>query len=206
MSVRSPMSIASCLSSPLTRPSSLHPMSSFGGRPPRPVIPEPSSGSTARSSQVLHDMPMDLSIQSKKRMTPPIHYTARGDKRRGLEVARSPELLDMAVEEYRREVRSVGDTSDDNVKTWQSFHDAVCWTRFGLSEPCPMLPLTPVKVAALGSTCKKAGYRSTKNYLSAVKKLHITANFSWAEQLTVARRLSVALGRGSSRARCRGAS
>ena len=124
--------------------------------------------------------------EAKKRIAPPINYTARGDKRRGLAVARDPDLLAGAMETYKNEVRSAGDTSDDNVKTWLDFHEVVTWSRFGLPDPCPMLPLSPVKIMTIGSIFKIAGYRSTKNYLSAVKRLHIIEGRSWSGQLMVA--------------------
>ena len=92
-----------------------------------------------------------------------MNYTARGDKRRALAVARDPELLDAAVKSFRREIRSSGDASDENVKTWVEFHNAVCWTRFGLADPCPSLPLTPVILIVIGSIFKIGCYRSTNN-------------------------------------------
>ena len=107
---------------------------------------------------------------SGKRATPPINYTVRGDKRRALAVARDPALLDAAVMTFTREVRSSGDTSDENVKTWMEFHAAVSWTRYGLADPCPVLPLMPMKLTVIGSIFKIGGHRSTKNYLSAIKK------------------------------------
>ena len=100
-----------------------------------------------------------------KRATPPVNYTARGDKRRALAVARDPDLLDAAVDNFKREIRSSGDTSDENVKTRVEFHNAVCWTRFGLADPCPSLPLVPMKLTVIGSIFKVGGYCSTKNYL-----------------------------------------
>ena len=48
---------------------------------------------------------------SRKRPTPPIHYTARGDKRLGLQVARDADLLDDALALYKRDIKSSGDTS-----------------------------------------------------------------------------------------------
>ena len=66
------------------------------------------------------------------------------------------------------------------------FHEAVTWSRFGLPDPCPMQPLSPVKIMTIGSIFKIAGYRSTKNYLSAVKRLHIIDGHSWSGQLAVA--------------------
>ena len=122
----------------------------------------------------------------KKRATPPINYTARGNKKLALAIARDPDRLDAAVNIYKKEIRSIGDTSDDNVRTWSDFHNAICWPRYGLPDPCPMLPLTPVKVMIIGSVFKASGYRSTKNYMSAVKRQHIIANHDWTDQLVVA--------------------
>ena len=59
--------------------------------------------------------------------------------------------LDEAVVKYKKEIRSVNDTSDHYIKTWHDFHHAVCWTRFGLADPCPVLPPTPAKIRILGS-------------------------------------------------------
>ena len=87
---------------------------------------------------------------------------------------------------FRRKVRSSGDTSDGNVKTWVEFHNAVCWTRYGLVDPCPSLPLMPVKLTVIGSIFKIGGSRSANQYLSAIKKKHIEAGFAWTDQLVVA--------------------
>ena len=103
----------------------------------------------------------------KRKDAPPVNYAIRGDKRRGLEIARTPELLDPAIEQYRADIRSSGDTTDAFVKTWSGFHDQVRWTRLGLPEPCPVIPLTPKNIKAVGAVLKAAHYRSTKNYINA---------------------------------------
>ena len=147
---------------------------------------------------------------SGKRATPPVNCTARGDKLRGLEIARGPQLIDVALAPYQREVRSSGGPSDEKVKTWTGFHNAMCWARYGLPEDCPLPPLMLVKLIVIGSVFKESGDRSTKNYLSAIKKKHIVAGFSCAEQPAVAAQaFKASTGKGhrarlGSHARCRG--
>ena len=162
-----------------------HPMSTLSRRP-LPVALHTCSGSAAApasssspasSSLALYSGHCSLapssslaassSIEVKpkvnlKRAAPPIHYTARGDKRLALQVARVPSMLDDAVATYRKEMRSAGDTSDDNVRTWRDFHLAVSWPRYGMPEDTPMIPLTPTKIMVIGAIFKRSGYRSTQ--------------------------------------------
>ena len=166
MAVRSPTLMTQVLE---TR-SIPHPMSSLRmGRAltaPMSVGLETSSSSSALAVAALPAASSIMPRPSLKRATPPVNYTARGDKRRGLEIARDPGLLGEAVAHYKREIKSAGDTSDDNARTWSDFHQATCWTRFCLVEPVPMLPLTPLKIMVVGSVFKGSGYRSTN-------KLHV---------------------------------
>ena len=108
----------------------------------------------------------------KRKDAPPINYAVRGDKKLGLAVAKDPALLDAAIDRYRAEVRSAGDTSDAYVKTWFDFHDQVNWTRLGMPLPCPAVPLTPRKIEVIGAVLKESHYISTKNYISAIKRHH----------------------------------
>ena len=144
MAVRSPMPMPQVPS----MSSSSHPMASLArGRAPPTSSGTEASASSSSSALIPATLPSSsIAIRtSTKRQTPPVNYTARGDKRRGLEIARDPGLLEEAVATYKREIKSAGDTSDDNVRTWDDFHQAICWTRFGLADPVPMLPLIPVE-------------------------------------------------------------
>ena len=47
------------------------------------------------------------------------------------------------------------------------------------------LPLTPRIITVIGAVMKAAGYRSTKNYMTAIKKLHISRGHRWDEQLAM---------------------
>ena len=122
-----------------------------------------------------------------RKQAPPVNHTLRGDKKRGLEIAKDPDLLSEAVDIFKKQARSSGDTSHFNVRTWIDFHTSVaCWPRYGLSPDCPALPLTPTKIVVVGSVFKGAGYRSTGNYLSAIKRSHIAHGHDWSPQLELA--------------------
>ena len=77
--------------------------------------------------------------------------------------------LDEAIKEYRRGVKSAGDTSHYDISTWRDFHAEVNWSRFGLPCDEPPVPLTPLKLEAIGAVFKRSGYRSCKNYIDAMK-------------------------------------
>ena len=59
------------------------------------------------------------------------------------------------------------------------------------------LPLTLAKIELAGSLLVKGGYRSGQGYLSAMRRRHIYAGFSWSEDLCLARAdAALALRRG----------
>ena len=104
-----------------------------------------------------------------------------------MEIAKDPDLLGEAVDIFKKQARSSGDTSHFNLRTWIDFHSSVaCWPRYGLPHDCPALPLTPTKIIVVGSVFKGAGYRSTGNYLSAIKRSHIAHGHDWSPQLELA--------------------
>ena len=87
---------------------------------------DPLTSTSASSSTALAIGPEAKLKSSLKRAVPPINYNARGDKKRGLEIARDAMKLDEAVVKYKKEIRSVNDTSDHYIKTWHDFRHAVC--------------------------------------------------------------------------------
>ena len=175
---------------PVRMPRPYHPMNSLGGRWAKgvAVMPHVSSTSSASSalagsSSAVVPTPKPKLGVDKRRDAPAINYSARGDRRRGLEVARSPELLDAAVHKYNSEVRSAGDTSDAYVKTWSDFHDQINWVRLGMPVPCPVIPLTPKKIMVIGAVLKEAGYRSTHKSIYSIQRHHILFGCDWNDQL-----------------------
>ena len=52
--------------------------------------------------------------------------------------------------------------------------------------PCPVIPLAPKKIMVIGAVLKEAGYRSTKNYISSIKRHHRLFGFDWNDQLDLA--------------------
>lgn len=169
-----------------------HPMSSLGS--PRPdhsalmscITPTSSSHSGAPATKPGVSPPGLTPWGNKRSDAPALNYTLRGDKKRGLQIASDPELLGAAMAKYQDEIRSSGDTSDAYVKTWQDFHEAVCWTKLGVAEPYSVLPLTPLKISVVGAILKASGYRATKNYLASIKRAHRLAGFAWDDQLDLA--------------------
>ena len=117
---------------------------------------------------------------------PPVRGAQRGDKRKALQIAADPEQLQAALVTYDKEVLSAGDTSSFNVQTWHDVHWAVNWQSLGFDEAPEVLPLSPQKIRVVGAVLKEADYRSTKNYMSAVKKTHVGTGFKWDEQLELA--------------------
>ena len=100
-----------------------------------------------------------------------------------LEVSADFFLRAEAVEQYEEDVRSVGATSH-YFKTWGDLHRA--WFEYDvwdIEEPS-MLPLGPIKIAAVGCQLKGTGYRSGYNYISAAKDRHIGDGHPWDEALT----------------------
>ena len=134
---------------------------------------------------------------AKRVDVPTINYTRRGDKKKALEVASDPGLLQEALESYDRDVKSTNDTSQYYVKTWTELHEAVKWAELALDEHEPLLPLTAVKIRVVGSALKAGGYRSTKKYLSAIKQVHTERGYKWSELLELSsRRFTAATTRG----------
>ena len=80
-------------------------------------------------------------------------------------------------------MKSAGDTSEYNTRTWRDYHARVDWIRLGLPQDCEALPLTPVRITIVGAILKEADYRSARNYMSAIKGDHIIARHRRAEQL-----------------------
>ena len=63
-------------------------------------------------------------------------------------------------------------------------------------------PFTPLKIAVVGSAMKGGGYRSCKNYLDAIKSVHVDLGHSWNEQLALAsKRFHASTARGMGPAR-----
>ena len=54
---------------------------------------------------------------------PPIYNKLRGSKRAAFAVARDPQRRKEALEQYRKDQRSAGDTSGFNLKVWKEFHE-----------------------------------------------------------------------------------
>ena len=149
------------------------------------------SGSPSASAGILMKaspkaITKSTSAVSTRRDKPVVKDTKRGDKKRALEIAADPELLQDAIAVYEKEIRSSGDTSEFNVKTWFDIHEAVNWKGIGMDFELPALPLTPRIITVIGAVMKAAGYRSTKNYMSAVKAVHIQRGHRWNEQLDLA--------------------
>ena len=93
-------------------------------------------------------------------------------------------LID-AIETFEKEVKSSGDTSEFNVRTWLDIHEAAHWRCLGMPQSIDALPLTPRIITVIGAVMKAAGYRSAKNYMTAIKKLHISRGHRWDEQLAM---------------------
>ena len=127
-----------------------------------------------------------LQPPSRRKDAPALNFTARGDKRKGMQIAGDPALLDKAIGTFQSEIRSAGDTTDAYVKTWTDFHNQVRWARLGIAEPCPVVPLTPRKIEVIGAILKGSHYRSTKNYISSIKRYHRLCGFDWHDQLDLA--------------------
>ena len=46
--------------------------------------------------------------------------------------------------------------------------------------------MTPLKIATVGAILKEADYRSTPNYMTAIKQEHVMAGHAWTTQLELA--------------------
>ena len=117
---------------------------------------------------------------------PPANATLRGNKRVSLEVARNPDLMSKAMDQYTAEWYSTNDTSSSNWNTWQEFHRAY-WDHHGFPDE-PVLPLTPQKIHIVGALFKVGRYRTTKNYLNISKTRHVESGGKWSEELELAAR------------------
>ena len=115
-----------------------------------------------------------------------VKNATRGDKKLALEVASNPQLLDEAIQEYRAEVYSAGDTSTYYIKTWSDIHRVINWSALGLDGHDEVLPLTPDKITAVGAAIKKARYKGPKKYMTAIKQHHIAAGWPWSDLLAQA--------------------
>ena len=151
------------VSRPVGLPRPRHPMDSFAPVWPKSSLVVPSrithgtvstqassSSSSAPPSSRTGDL-VKPSLRSVRKDAPHVKPTLRGDKRLGLEVAADPIRLDAAVADYKKGLRSAGDTTDAYIKTWTDFHSKVTWSRYGLSPPVPAVPLTPTKIMVVGS-------------------------------------------------------
>ena len=123
---------------------------------------------------------------STKDKVPPIYNKLRGSKRAAFAVARDPQRRKEALEQYRRDQRSAGDTSGFNLKVWKEFHDE--WYIYAAGRVPAAFPLTADHIEAVGTMLKAADYRSSYNYLNAAKRNHIALGYKWDDQLELAAR------------------
>ena len=121
----------------------------------------------------------------KRRDQPPVYSHRRGDKQAALQIAGDRAALEEAERHYREDWLSSGDTSSYNVITWIELHNA-----YGLTMEkynWSVLPLTPAKIHGVGTLLKAGGFRSSKNYMHAIKVLHVGSGYEWNEGLALAR-------------------
>ena len=91
-----------------------------------------------------------------------------------------------AAHEYVLEWKSSGDASGSHYATWCRFHNAH-WD--GLRRAAhAVLPLTPVFIHVLGTIIRAAGYRATKNRLSAARERHLDSGAQWSPTVDLASR------------------
>ena len=122
---------------------------------------------------------------SKLPLRPPVYNKVRGSKRVAFEILADDAKRHAAWENYMRDKRSAGDTSDFNLRTWVEYHDE--WHRQEKTTPHPAaFPLQPQFVDAVGNILKGTDYRSAYNYLNAAKRHHIKLGFKWSEALDLA--------------------
>ena len=69
--------------------------------------------------------PPDIEPAKKKSRQPDIKNLTRGDKKLGLQIASDPIRLAEAVQKFKKDEFSEGDTTNYYLKTWFDFHDAV---------------------------------------------------------------------------------
>ena len=117
---------------------------------------------------------------STKDNIPLVHNKLRGSKRVGFAVARDPQRRKEALELYRRDQRSAGDTSGSNLKVWKEFHEE--WYMYSDGRVPASFPLTADHIEAVGTMLKAADYRSSYNYPSAAKRNRIALGYSWDDQ------------------------
>ena len=134
-------------------------------------------------------------VNSTKDKIPPVYNKRRGSKRLAFAVARDPRKRKEALEQYRRDQRSAGDTSGFNLKVWKEFHEE--WYMYADGQAPAPFPLTANHIEAVGTMLKAADYRSSYNYLNAAKRNHIALGFKWDDQLELAgRAFSMSTQRG----------
>ena len=97
-----------------------------------------------------------------RRDKPVVKDVTRGDKKKALEIAATPDLLLDAISTFESEIRSSGDTSEYNVKTWLDIHEAVNWRCLSMYVDTAPLPRTPRIITVVGAVMKAVGYRSTR--------------------------------------------
>ena len=142
-----------------------------------------SSGSVSMGSGVVESGGARKRPRDK---APPVYNKRRGCRAVGLQVAGDEQLRSEAMEEYQRDKRSMGDTSDSNLRTWCFYHEA-WWRHTG--NGMPVWPLTPEKIDAVGAVMKKSSYRSCYNYSNAAKDEHIAQGYEWTPALDRAMKL-----------------
>ena len=118
--------------------------------------------------------------------TAPVYNKVRGSKKAARELLRDPAKRKAALESYRRDKRSAGDTSCFNLATWEEYHKE--WYDAEPGANPPAFPLTPDHIEAVGCVLKGSDYRSTYNYLNAAKRHHQRLGFQWDDRLELAGR------------------
>ena len=146
-------------------------------------VGESGSGSAGTDVKKMYFQPEG----KRRKKEPPVYNKRRGDKATALAIAGDPQLRLQAMEAYEKDMRSEGDTSQWNFKTWSQIH--IAWWAFESSEQVDVLPITSGKIAAVGASLKAAGYRSASNYMTAAKDRHLELGYNWSEVLDRAAKL-----------------
>ncbi|CAK0827555.1 unnamed protein product [Prorocentrum cordatum] len=138
----------------------------------------------ASSSSGLHP-PAGGDIRHKPRRqfaertdAPQIEVTRGGPKQTALAAARSEDSRHVALARLQENsvAASAKRTKDSLLKTWQALH--FCW----FSLHAPMLPLTAVKLQAVGALVKADKYESVAYYLTKIRELHLVQGGEWFDQ------------------------
>ena len=116
-------------------------------------------------------------LVADRRDAPAAHSFQKASKQDALAVCSTIETREAALQAYHEDKfsKSSAGSAKSWFGTWTQFHQE--W--FGVE---PVLPLTPRKIACIGSMFKAGRYRSFGNYLSAAKNRHISNGFRWTEQ------------------------